>query len=396
MSINHDSHPILRLGKWNSLFVLSLISGVLFQQTTTTWAQAAPKPAPDVIVFTNGDQLTGTLERADGDSFVFTSDIFVEGTVPAAKIKELHASGKFVALKNNEKITRTSKHPGELTYADSAVTVGDESAGAPEVVPVKDLAHLIDSVTFDKEVVQNPGPFSNWSGALTGGITLAESTSNGQSYTAAVNLIRLVPTVSFLPPRTRSTINLLETYGKITQPVIPQTNPPSPDSVAKTSIFHADAEHDKYFTSRVYALVGASFDHNYAQGLNFQQIYGGGLGWTVIKTPAQEFDVKADVHYERQNFQPPTVNMNLIGSSFTEAYIRNLPRKILFTETGTFIPAWNNLSNYNAIFAAGLQMPTYKRFSLSLNLIDNYLSQPAIGYKSNSLQFVTGVTYQLK
>ena len=88
--------------------------------------------------------------------------------------------------------------------------------------------------------------------------------------------------------------------------------------------------------------------------------------------------------------------MNLIGSSFTEAYIRNLPRKILFTETGTFIPAWNNLSNYNAIFAAGLQMPTYKRFSLSLNLIDNYLSQPAIGYKSNSLQFVTGVTYTLK
>ena len=130
--------------------------------------------------------------------------------------------------------------------------------------------------------------------------------------------------------------------------------------------------------SRVYALVGASFDHNFAQGLNFQQIYGGGLGWTVIKTPIQEFDLKADVHYERQNFQPPTPNMDLIGSSFTELYHRNLPKKILFTESGIFIPAWNNLSNYNAIFAAGLQMPTYKRFSLSLNLIDNYLSQPAI------------------
>ena len=35
-----------------------------------------------------------------------------------------------------------------------------------------------------------------------------------------------------------------------------------------------------------------------AQGLNLQQIYGVGLGWTVIKTPVQEFDVKADVHYE--------------------------------------------------------------------------------------------------
>src|SRR3984885_1421954 len=202
MSINRESLPIRRMGSWSSLLLLSLVSGALLQPGFIARAQGTPKPAPDVIVFTNGDQLTGTLERADGDSFVFKSDIVGEVTVPADKIKELRSSGKFVALKNNEKITRTSKHPGELTYADSAVTVGDESAGAPEVVPVKDLAHLIDSVTFDKEVVQNPGPFSNWSGALTGGITLAESTSNGQSYTAAVNLIRLVPTVSFLPPRT--------------------------------------------------------------------------------------------------------------------------------------------------------------------------------------------------
>ncbi len=121
-----------------------------------------------------------------------------------------------------------------------------------------------------------------------------------------------------------------------------------------------------------------------------------GLGWTVIQTPVQEFDVKADVHYERQDFQPPTPSLDLVGSSFTELYHRNLPRKILFTESGTFIPAWNNLDAYSAIFAAGLQLPTYKRFSLSLNLIDNYLNRPAFGFKSNSLQFVTGVTYTLK
>ena len=189
---------------------------------------------------------------------------------------------------------------------------------------------------------------------------------------------------------------MLETYGKLTQPTIPQTNPPTPDAVAKTNIFHADAEHDKYFTPRVYGLVGASFDHNFAQGLNFQQIYGAGIGWTVIKTPVQEFDVKADLHYERQNFVPPNVNTDLIGSSFTELYHRNLPAKIVFTESGTFIPSWNDISIYSAIFEAGLQIPAYKRFSLSLNVLDNYLSNPAFGYKDNSFQFVTGVTYTLK
>ncbi len=394
---NLEPSPICRLGKWNSLFVLSLVSGVLFHQTVAVRAQsAAPKPEPDVIVFTNGDQLTGTLERATGDSFVFKSDVVGEVTVSADKIKELHANGKFVALKKDEKITRTSKQPGAMTYGDNAISVADTKSGAPEVIPVKNLANLIDDATFTTEVTSNPGIWYGWHGAISGGISLVESTQTGQNYTLGVSLARLIPSVDFLPPRTRTTINVLETYGKITQPFIPQTIPPTLASETKTSIFHADAEHDKYFTPRVYALVGLSFDHNFAQGLDLQQIYGGGLGWTVIKTPVQEFDLKADVHYERQNFVPPTPNTSLVGSSFTEQYRRNLPAKILFTESGTFIPSWNDISIYSAIFAAGLQLPTYKRFSLNLNLLDNYLSNPAVGFKNNSLQFVTGVVYTLK
>jgi hypothetical protein len=397
MNANRESNSVRRPGKWRSLFVLSLISGALFQQTRVGWAQTAAKPGPDVIVFSNGDQLTGVLERATGDSFVFKSDIVGEITVTADKIKELHSGGKFVALKNGEKVTRTSRTPGAFTYGDNAVSVADvPSSSTPETVPVKDLAALIDATTYEKEVTSNPGVFHNWTGALSGGVTLVESSQTGQTFNAAVNLIRLVPTVDFLPPRTRDTIDVLETYGKLTQPTIPQTNPPTPDAVAKTNIFHADAEHDKYFTPRVYGLVGASFDHNFAQGLNFQQIYGAGIGWTVIKTPVQEFDVKADVHYERQNFVPPNANTDLIGSSFTELYHRNLPAKIVFTESGTFIPSWNDISIYSAVFAAGLEIPAYKNFGLTVNLLDNYLSNPAFGYKNNSFQFVTGIVYTLK
>ena len=395
MTPNHKLTPIRGLGKLNSLLALSLVVGGLFQQSVKGWAQTAAKADPDVIVFTNGDQLTGTLERGTGDSFVFKSDVVGEVTVSADKIKELRTSGKFVALKKNEKITRTAKQPGTVTYGDNAINVAATPTSAPEVVPVKDLAYLIDSATFNQEVTSNPGIWYGWHGSISGGISVVESTQTGQSYTAAVNLIRLVPSVAFLPPRTRSTVNVLETYGKIDQPFVPSTTPILA-SVTKTSIFHADAEHDKYLTSKIYALVGLSFDHNYGQGLNFQQIYGAGIGWTVIQTPVHEFDLKADVHYERQNFQPPTPNTDLIGSSFTEVYHRNLPAKMIFTESGTFIPAWNNFSAYSAIFAAGLQLPTYKRLSLNINLLDNYLNNPAFGYKNNSLQFVTGIAYTLK
>jgi hypothetical protein len=208
--------------------------------------------------------------------------------------------------------------------------------------------------------------------------------------------------VPYLPPSTRTTVNVLETYGKLTQPVIPPPAIPVPPSVAKTSIFHADAEHDIYFTPRLYALGELSFDHNFAQGLQLQQVYGGGLGWTPFQTPVQQLDLKADVHYEMQSFiQPPAPapqipNQNLIGSTFGEAYHRNLPGKIVFTESATVLPAFNNPEAYSATGAAGLAIPAYKRFSLGLNATDSYLNMPATGYKKNSFQFVTSIIYNLK
>src|ERR1700747_3816159 len=135
---NLDSTPICRLGKWNSLFALSLVSGVWFNPAVAAWSQSATaKPEPDVIVFTNGDQLTGKLERATGDSFVFKSDVVGEVTVSADKIKELHTNGKFVALKKDEKITRTSKQPGAMTYSDNVISVADTKSRAPETIPIK-------------------------------------------------------------------------------------------------------------------------------------------------------------------------------------------------------------------------------------------------------------------
>ncbi len=407
MSTFHESVRISTRTIW-SLTVFCLMTGILAQNAAAQDKTATPKS--DVIVFTNGDRLTGTIERGVGDSIVFKSDTAGEITVPMSKVKELRTHGTFVVIRKDEKPTKITRRPGTITYGDNAVTV-ETQAGAPETVPVKNLAYIIDQATYEKEVAHNPNFLHGWNGSVSGGATLVRSTQTGTSFTAGIALLRAIPTVPYLPPKTRTTFNLLETYGKLTQPVIPQPPPPAtpiPPSEAKTSIFHADAEHDIYFTPRFYALGELSFDHNFAQGLNLQQVYGGGLGWTPIQTPVQQLDLKADVHYEMQSFiqptqppppavpLPPIPNQNLIGNTFGEAYHRNLPAKILFTESASILPAWNNMDAYSAIAAAGLALPTYKRLSLGLTATDNYLNMPAAGYKKNSFQFITSIVYTLK
>jgi len=375
-----------------SLAVLCLLLSILTQPATAQEKPAAPPP--DVVIFKNGDQLTGKLERGEGNNVIFKSDLVGEVTISMDKVKELRSNGSFTVLKKDEKITRTSRQPGSITFADNNLTITHPN-GSPETVTDKDLAYIIDSATFNREVVENPGIWYGWNGSITGGATVLQSTSFGQTLTAGISLIRAIPTVPYLPPRTRTTFNLVETYGKLTQPTTPQTDPPTPDAVAKTHIFHTDFEHDKYITERVYGLVGFGFDHNFSQGLDLAQIYGVGLGWTAIKDAKQELDLKADIHYQRQNFTPPTVNLDLVGSSFGEAYTRTLPGKMLFTQSGTFIQSWNDTNAWSAIAAAGLALPVYHRFSLSVNILNNYLNNPAIGFKNNSFQFVSGITYTL-
>ncbi len=401
-TLNNFTFSVQRI--W-SLAILCLVTGIMAHSVTAVAQSAAATPKSDVIVFTNGDQLTGTIERGVGDSIMFKSDTAGEITVPLSKIKELRSHGSFVVIRKDEKPAKITRHPGVITYNDGAVTV-ETQGGTPETVLTKNLAFIIDQTTYNKDVAHNPSFLHGWNGSISGGATLIRSTQTGTSLNAGIALIRVIPTVAYLPPKTRTTFNLLESYGKLTQPVIPPTG--APPSEAKTSIFHADAEHDIYFNPRFYALGELSFDHNFAQGLNLQQVYGGGFGWTVLQSPVQQLDLKADVHYEMQKFiqpdqplppaaQLPSVpNQNLIGSTFGEAYHRNLPGKIVFTESASVLPAFNNPDAYSAVAAAGLSLPAYKRISLGLNASDNYLNLPAAGYKKNSFQFITSVVYNLK
>ncbi len=91
-----------------------------------------------------------------------------------------------------------------------------------------------------------------------------------------------------------------------------------------------------------------------------------------------------------------SANQSLIASDFSEDYLRKLTHGLVFTEKLVYIPAWNNTKAYSALASAGLALPVYKRFSVSLNTIDNYLNDPPPGFKKNSFQFIMALTYTLQ
>ena len=71
---------------------------VVFTSTNAAAQAAAAKPGVDVLTFTNGDQLTGTLVSESGGSVVFHSDMSGDIKVDWSKIKSLHTGGKYAVI----------------------------------------------------------------------------------------------------------------------------------------------------------------------------------------------------------------------------------------------------------------------------------------------------------
>jgi len=373
--------------------------------TAVCAAQPAANTGPgDVLVLSNGDTLHGKLVSEVGGKITFHNDSLGDVTVGWDKIKELHAAGNFAVLDKTVKLGR-KKHEdnipsGSLDVMNDAVMVRGEHA-PPAPIPTKNAEYIVDAPVFDRQLNHEPSFATGWNGAATAGATLVQASQNQYTVSGAIGLVRVVPTVTWLDPRNRTSLDFSGSYGKIVQPAYtPPGGPTVPANTVKSALYHADAERDQYFSRRFYALVQTAFDHNYSQDLALQQIYGGGLGWTIFSTPRHEADLKATVQYEKEQFISGSsdTSQNLVGSTFAASYLLKM-KLLTYTQNLLFIPSYNTPRAYSTSETDTVAFPAYKNLGFSLGTTDSYLNDPPASSpptKRNSFQFTMGLTYAIK
>jgi hypothetical protein len=398
------------------LLILTALSG-RGQSAAKQPAEPATKKEPEIkeeLTLKNGDRLTGQLLNSTGTEIKFKSDLAGEVTVKWENVKELKSSREFAVVPKDVrdardsllvpqgtikigekgilvsplaeiKPERSAAPAGELTTPGAAKTV----ATAAKEIPTHQVADVVDDATYQKEIHKKIGFKSGWDGHITTGTSMIYSTQNSYLFQVDTALKRSVPTVSWLDPKLRTTINFTLSAGKTTQPGTETTI---------TNIYHVDAERDEYFSKKGYYLQALSFDHNFSQGLVLQQNYGFGIGSTLFKKEDSEFDVTADLHYESQQFNATAnveqLSLHLIGSTLTEKYTRKWGR-VHFDEKLLADIAWNNASAFSASGTSSVRMNVYKKLAFSVSTIDNFLNNPQVGYKKNSFQFSTGFALNL-
>ena len=355
---------------------------------------ADAKPQPDVLILIDGETLLGHLASAQGGSVIFHSDLLGNLTMDWSKIRSLYTQGRYAVVEKDLILspgTDLSKIPTGSIEATAQTIAISPGAGTPKrTFAVADTAEVMEEAALQKQIqsLREPSLLQAWKGTVTAGASLVVATQQSRTFTGALNFIRAIPAESSLPPHNRTILNFAATNGFLIQPGTPKL---------KTEILHADAERDQYFhASHIFGFGQVAFDRNFSQGLRLQESYGAGIGWTVIKGNSQTLDVKGSLDFLRQRFQDPVLDQRLIASIFSENYTRKFGRGLTVLEQLSVTPTWNNLHAWLSSANSAFTIPIYRRLTFTVSLGDSFLHNPEPGFRKNSFQATTGLTYTLR
>jgi hypothetical protein len=362
--------------------------------TMTVSAQTPAKPDPDVLEFSDGERLIGHLVSASGGSLTFHSDAAGDVKVDWAKVKSLKTSDKFAVAEKGivlDKHADPAQTPqGTVSLNDQKLSVDPGTGAAPTVIPVAEATNVIPQPHF-LNAFKTPRLDQDWHGSAGFGVDLIEATQKSRNITANVSLQRVVSDEDWISPRYKTLFNLNFADGQLSQPSTPTIT---------TDLVHADLEHDIFLTKKLFIDLSADFLHSASQGMKLQQTYGGGLGYVLLRSERQELDLRGSIVYVRQQFEesgtsPLLASKSLIAAAVGETYTRNLKGGIAFHEGLTFIPAFNDTSAYTGNAYANFAIPVKKRLAITIGGIDSYINEPPLGFKKNSFEFVTQLTYKV-
>jgi hypothetical protein len=127
------------------------------------------------------------------------------------------------------------------TKAETKPSTPTNEVAATKEVPSSKVAFIVDDASYLKEIHKKIGWRSGWDGHVTTGTAMIFSTQNSYLFQVDTALKRTVPTVSWLDPKLRTSVDFTLSAGKTTQPGTPETI---------TNIYHVGAERDEYFSPR--------------------------------------------------------------------------------------------------------------------------------------------------
>jgi putative salt-induced outer membrane protein len=341
----------------------------------------------DQITLKNGDHLTGTVVKSDGKTLVLHTDYAGDVTVDFKAIiqitteKELH-------------VTTTEKKTvvGPVTTSEGNLEVATKS-GAVEVPPANVAVIRDDAEQTAFEKSQHPGLLRGWNGGANVGFSLARG--NSQTTNLAIGINAVHPTAN---DKITVYLTSLQTNNQLA----------TPSTVA--DLVTGGLRYDYNFKPKVFGFAAADFMSNALQDLDLRGVYGGGIGYHVIKSDSTTLDLLAGLNYTHETYSNGPMNMPLttpptfVSYGVTNRYaaltlgeelMHKAGKTTVITQKFYLYPDLS--SGYSGQYRGEFDFGTVTKISKWLGWqnqgSDLYVSNPPLGTKENDVLFTTGLNF---
>jgi hypothetical protein len=225
-----------------------------------------------------------------------------------------------------------------------------------------------------------------WSGLFDTGLALTRGNSSTTTFTLASKAVRETPK------------DKLTLYGNY---IFGKDSSTPPDRTTANQL-NAGIRGDLNLTPRIYVFAFADYQTNELQHLDLRQVYGGGLGYHVIKTDRTIFDVFGGIAYDRDAFGEyvllgppiaviPASNSNTAAAVVGEELSIKLNKRSAFNERLSLYPNLTNTGDFRSQFDSTLVTQLKTWLSWQITFSDSYINYPPPGLNSNDLLLSTGL-----
>jgi putative salt-induced outer membrane protein YdiY len=324
--------------------------------------------AADQLVMKNGDRLSGTIVKSDDKNLVIKNDYAGEITVQWSAVQEMNSAAPLhVGLKNGQTLVGpVTSENGNLAVA---TTTGKVEASKDSVSIIRNQA---EQTAYDKSL--HPGWSQNWTGGANVGFALTRGNSETRNLSLAFNANRTT---------------LRDKLSLYANSVFAANDVPGANPKTSANAKQGGIRYDHDITHRLFGFVSGDFQSDALQTLNLRSVFGGGLGFHVVKREATTLDLLAGANYTHESYD--AFSRNLAAVTIGEEFMHKLHKSTVLTQTFYFYPDLSETGEYRGTFNFGTVTRISKWLGWQNSFGDIYVSNPPTGKKQNDVLLTTGL-----
>ena len=324
--------------------------------------------AADQVVLSNGDTITGTIVKKDGDKLTIKSQFLGEVSMPWSAVKSIRSDAELtVVLPSGEAVK------GKIATTGDQLQVA--APGAPKTAPLAGVAAVRDDAEQRHfERMLHPGILELWSGFFDIGFAMASGNSRSQLLSTAFNANRISRT-----DKITTYFNQVNTKSRV-------------NNVTSTtaSSLRGGWKYNRTISGRMFATGFNDYEHDRFQNLDLRFVAGGGLGMNVVKKENTQLDADAGINYQRENFMNST-HRNSAEANFGNNLNYRFSKAVTLTQAFRVFANLTNTGEYRMNFDLGTNTVLKRWLGWHVTASDRFISNPLAGRQRNDLLLSTGL-----